>query len=132
MLIFKEFIKNHLGPRFAFYNSNPTIRRILNWQRLEPNQQKLQGIHKAKGLVKKDIIKIIKAYQDKGEIRDDLKPEYIHVLISNMASSLFMDEHAFLTEASEKDKVTIKKDYLNMLYDCIFRWLDPKKSGETM
>src|SRR3990167_10652990 len=73
----KTFLRYIIVNRTEFFNKNPDFLRIIHWQSLEPHQERF-GFAK---VIVADWLRHIKRLQQAGEIRKNLDPYLIIVLI---------------------------------------------------
>jgi TetR/AcrR family transcriptional regulator len=86
---FKDFLKHFVTLRFEFYEGNPDIVRLIAWQRLEKEEENIQGIQDNKF---NSTVSQIKDFQQRGEVRPELHPEMVDYLIMTTASMAFMQQ----------------------------------------
>lgn len=97
---FKDFMKELFTKSIHFYQSNPDIVRMINWQRLEYNNDPKIGVTLSPEF--QAWIKAFEHYQQKGDINAELKTEFIITLILSIISSAALDPNVFI--AQHKDK----------------------------
>ncbi len=121
----REFIQHYITVRFKFYEKNPDVQRMINWQRLEPNQEELKGVKQD------DIERLcqkIKDFQDKGELTSDCEPELILVLLSTTAISLFSNLWCVMHDRNENEQAKLRNQYLTLIINSLTDGLATKKS----
>ncbi len=74
---FHSFLKQLLASMFQFYRDNPTMMRLANWGRLEGETDPWPGEDK----LHHEYCQRIRQAQELGEIRDDLTPLNISIMI---------------------------------------------------
>ncbi len=97
---FKDFMRELFTKSIHFYQSNPDIVRMINWQRLEYNNDPKIGVTLSPEF--QAWISAFKHYQQKGDINAELKTEFIITLILSIISSAALDPNIFI--AQNKDK----------------------------
>ncbi|MEN8236566.1 MAG: TetR/AcrR family transcriptional regulator [Pseudomonadota bacterium] len=112
-----NFLQQLISRSIDFYQNNPDIVRMINWQRLEHEQE--QGIGIKISQESEAWIVAFKRYQDKGEIKSELKPEFIMTLILSIVSSAAMDSNVFIKK--EEDN----KAYINFCVQSLLKALCP-------
>ncbi|WP_108650645.1 TetR/AcrR family transcriptional regulator [Dongshaea marina] len=93
----ETFLKLLIERLFTFYHKDSDLLRMLSWQRME-NYQKM-GID---GALSEESLRWIAAfaqYQKKGEICQEIKPEYIITMIGALISAAAYDPNAIPQEA---------------------------------
>lgn len=109
----KHYLREIIMKRFEFYDKNPNVIRIAAWQKLEAKS--LQGGNAlSPDNWKKDLI----ALQELGEIKKDLDPEMMILMIKSLVSGLFSE----ITVNWKKDS-TQKRKYLELIIDFLFNSL---------
>jgi AcrR family transcriptional regulator len=115
---FDTFLEYILTQRFNIYLANPDIVRMISWQRLEANKKELQyGCYAPEEMWREAI----QGFQKRGEIRKDVAPEVVMIMIHNAVAGLFLDHYAIFEKTDHKD--SDKKEYLNMIISCLQRAL---------
>ncbi len=87
---------------------------MMLWQRLEDEATEL------KGLLDYDITSFkdyILYFQNLGQVKSDVKPEFIYYFITTNASSVFLDQPDFTKGA---DSQNCKSQYLELIIDIIY------------
>lgn len=110
------FLDNVIRQRFYLYWENPDAIRIINWQRLEPNYGEL---HTSCYSSPDEWCQMIETLQQRGEIRQDLAPEWVMILITNATAGLFIDYDAFFSQK----KNPISEKYIPMIISSLYRAL---------
>lgn len=113
---FKSFLYQILALRFNFYDKYPDVVRLINWQRLEPDKKDLQTTCWAPP---EKWIKVIKEFQKRGEMRNDLLPEVAMNIMGNAVTGYFMDHYPQFAAANLKTK----QEYLESTVECVYRAL---------
>ena len=108
---FRSFLKSFVSLRFKFYDDNPTIVRLISWQRLENAQDNLGGIQETKF---NSVTNQIKEFQQRGDIRPELDPEMVNYFIMKAASMAFMERPEFFDDESNKQK------FLDLVIESLF------------
>ncbi len=115
----KAFLTTLVTVRIQFHFQNKDIDRMLNWQRLESNQEILMGGTKYK---LGQLTEAVKQLQEQGEIRRDLDTEMVRTFIASASRLSYFEKMNFLT----KDKEQAKEEYIKMVIDCLIRALQPQ------
>lgn len=115
-----EFIQEFIKFRFELYDKNPEIRRMIAWQQLEPkNKHVLQGIRQS---THQQLCKMIKRYQDDGQLRNDYSAELIFILIAT-ASVQNISDHPLLAKHDKAQHVADKQAYIDLTIECLLAGL---------
>lgn len=116
-LTFDEFLQELFENRMHFYQSNPDLIRLLNWQRLESNENLHIGITKSSRMQK--WIEAISHYQEVGSINNLYKPEFIVTFILSIIVSAALDPNIFIQ--SEQDRSA----YIQFCIQCFVQGFSP-------
>lgn len=101
---FKEFLAELFIRAFDFYQSNPQLVRMINWQRLEPAKKRNIGVTESPEMNK--WIDAFKIYQEKGEISKKIQPAFLVTMILSIISSAVLDPNVYIdTDASRNDYI---------------------------
>lgn len=111
---FKEFIKSFATFRFKLYENNPTLSRLISWQRLEKSKDDIEGVGPKDSF---NLISQIKTFQQKGEIRADLDPEMVTYFMMTSTSMPFIENPSFFGGNQDSEQ---KQKYLDMLIEGIY------------
>jgi TetR/AcrR family transcriptional regulator len=118
----EDILQNIMHTMFSYYRENPTLMRIANWTNLEGNDESWDGEsdwhHR--------YIDQIRAAQGKGEIRDDISPYRILVIITG-AIHVWWEYHGHLLRdlsQSETPEVADER-YFEELKAVLLRGLSP-------
>lgn len=98
---FKEFLQELFTKSIEFYQHNPDIVRMINWQRLEYGSDKQIGITLSPEF--QAWIKAFEHYQQKGDIDINLKTEFIITLILSIISSTALDPNIFIHHKNDRE-----------------------------
>ncbi len=112
-----NFLQQLISRSIDFYRSNSDIVRMINWQRLEYEQEQTVGLNISQE--SKAWIAAFKHYQAKGDINPDLRPEFIMTLILSIVSSAAMDPNVFIKEAEDN------KAYIDFCVETLLKALCP-------
>ena len=96
-LPFDQFVLQILTNSVNFFKQNPDMVAMVHWRRIEKQQDIAIGAAKNRD----DIVEAIKAYQDKGAIKSDAKPEYMATFMMSISMTASLDPIVFV--AQEKD-----------------------------
>ncbi len=118
---FKKFLQSFVTMRFDFYDQNPSIARLISWQRLEKEKEELEGIKEQKFSI---LVPHIKEFQQRGEIRQNLDPEMVEYLIMSISSLPFMDKPTFFEGSEAQSK---KKRFLDLIIESLYLTLSPEE-----
>ena len=86
-LSLKDFLGELIIKSIRFYQNNPDIIRMINWQRLEYNPELKIGV--TLSAEAQQWIDAFKHYQKQGAINSKLKPEFVMTLILSIVSFIF-------------------------------------------
>lgn len=120
---FHGFLRHFVKSRFEFYDKYPDVRRMIVWERLESQPGKLYAANERSREILNHWREKIEYFQEKGEIRKELQPKLILIFMATTSLSFFLAEHSPLLEASEEEKQALKKQYIVMVTDCLWRAL---------
>lgn len=117
---FQSFIEHVLTSIFQFYRDNPTMMRLANWGRLEgdidpwPGEDEWHHVYRER----------IRQAQERGEIRDDLTPLNISIMICG-AMHIWWEyhEHFLRHMAAEEDKLEADDFYLQQCLSFVLQGL---------
>lgn len=98
---FKDFLQELFTKGIEFYQQNPDIVRMLNWQRLEYNNTQKIGITLSPEF--QAWIKAFEHYQQKSDIDKNLKTEFIITLILSTISSAALDPNIFIYHKNDQE-----------------------------
>ncbi len=97
---FTIFLKELIYNCIDFYINNSEIVRIINWQRLELNNDSNIGI-----TLSTDThawLEAFKHYQNLGQLKANLKVEFIITLVLSIVSSAALDKNIFISKQEDK------------------------------
>ena len=101
-LSWKACLSELFQRNIAFYQHNPDLIRMINWQRLEKENRENIGITRSSEM--RSWIDLIKFYQEKEEIDPVYKPEWVVTFILSLISSAALDPNVFISgEEQYKD-----------------------------
>lgn len=113
----RHFLEHIANQRFALYENNSDLVRMIAWQNLEKEGAALRGGSK---LSPDYLIEGIKHFQEQGEIQPDLDPELIMVLIISAISGAFFIKLPVFNQSQKR------KNYLNLVIDSLYNALSKK------
>ncbi|MBB72544.1 MAG: hypothetical protein CMF50_09125 [Legionellales bacterium] len=90
----EDFLQQLLANQIQFYRDNPDIVQLISWQRIEAGNESDIGVTLSEE--SQAWLDAIKAYQAKGEIAPQHKPEYIVTLILSIASTTALDNNQLI------------------------------------
>lgn len=97
-LFLKELMKNTI----SFFQNNPDIVRMMNWQRLEKATD--QDIDFNIAQESKNWISAARHYQSTGEIDPTIKPEFAITMVLAIATSIATDPNIFAEDKEKKEE----------------------------
>jgi AcrR family transcriptional regulator len=100
-LPFPDFLYQVISNSIHFYQNNPDILRMINWQRLELNTEQKIGV--TLSAETQAWLSAFKHYQQKGDINNNLKLEFIITLVLSLVSSAGMDQYVFISNTFDKE-----------------------------
>ena len=103
-LKFPDFLGELFKNSIEFYKASPEIVRMLNWQRLESGDNPGIGATLTDEMQK--WIDVFNSYKARGEVKKDIKPEFIIALILSLAGSIALDNYYFLSKDEGLEKYT--------------------------
>ncbi len=109
-----HFLKEVITQRFKLYDENPDVVRMMAWQSLAKDSGALQG-----GTVASpnSWLNAIKYLQKQGEIKPELDPELIMLLIAGSISGALLPNPAILKNPRKKQA------YLELTINALFEAL---------
>ena len=105
---FCAFIEHVLTSMFQFYRDNPTMIRLANWDRLEGNNDPWPGEDEMHHIYRDHI----RLAQEQGEIRSDLTPLNISIMISGVMHIWWEYHEHFLKEVNAGEKRKVARRFL--------------------
>lgn len=98
-LSFKAFLQESFKNNAHFFENNPDIIRMINWQRLEHKTQETIKV----GLTRngKEWLTAFKHYQSIGEIHTEHKIEYVLKFFFSLAVAATLEGQAFIKNNAE-------------------------------
>ena len=116
-----DFVTDFVSKRYLFYLEHPEINRMILWQRLEGKQALIGTEEGVKTAIAK-IYDILTKLYAKGEIRQDISPEFALNFLHTTSTNFLED---FLFPIQPNNKAELNKQYLQFIIDCILRSLKP-------
>lgn len=110
----KEVLKTIIESRFNLYDKNPDFIRLMQWQRLENSQKKLQG---GSRYSPENWVIIFKKLQERKLMRQDVDAELVTIMLANAISGALMDQHKILADKSKK------QEYVKLLLEIFLNYL---------
>jgi AcrR family transcriptional regulator len=101
-LPFKEFLNALVHNNVLFYRDNRDIVRMIQWQRLEYNEQSGAAFGKSKETQR--WLSAFEHYQKRGDINADFDLGFVLTLIISIISSAAMDPIAFIEKPAAQKK----------------------------
>jgi AcrR family transcriptional regulator len=96
---FKNFLYELITNNLRFYQEQTEVARMINWQRLENNNQEI-GVTLSEETA--NWIQAFRHYQSIGEVNPKLKIEFIITLILSIVSSAALDPIVFIQAENDK------------------------------
>lgn len=93
-----DFIRHVVRKSISFYQDNPHIVSLINWQRMEKNHENIGAGRTSEA---KKWIAAFSKYQQNGEITLKAKPEYIMTMVLGITSSAVMDKNVFIKKKQD-------------------------------
>lgn len=99
-----QFLKELIERAVLFYKNNTELMRLINWQRLELQEDELVFLNLPK---ESDYwIASCQHYQEKGEVNPELNPAFIIAMILAVVRSIAIDPNIY-TQSDENRKLYI-------------------------
>lgn len=114
-LPFNVFLLELFKRSIAFYENNPKIVRMINWQRLEPVKKHTIGVTDSPEMQK--WVHALQAYQQSGDIPVAYKPEFVVTFILSIISSMVLDPNIYI-----KSEVS-RQEYINFCVTGLLKML---------
>lgn len=113
-----DFVSTIVINRINFYNKDPRIKRLMQWQQLEENQEIF--------LIESNMsphlwIKAIAKLQDIGEISSKYSAEFYGFIVYSLVNSLIFDSYNVIKKDIKKNN-----DYINNIIEVIIQILRSK------
>ncbi|MBS3904731.1 MAG: TetR/AcrR family transcriptional regulator [Simkania sp.] len=113
----RHFLMNFCRYSLEYLVKHPGVTRILTWQRLQDRRNKLGDFKLAE---KVGFEKAFLDMQNKGEIRQDLDPHLVTVLIRSFIRAPFFDDFSEIGKDSLRQQL-----YLETIVGCIEKAVQP-------
>jgi AcrR family transcriptional regulator len=98
---FNEFLSVLFVRALLFYQNNPKLVRMINWQRLEPAKNRNIGMTESEGM--KAWMDAFKMYQMQGDIDKSIRLEFLITMILSVISSAALDPNVYISTKESKD-----------------------------
>lgn len=109
----RDVLKQIVLTRFQFYEDNPEVIRLMGWQKLENEKEKLAGGTQLSPSTWKEAFQELKKRK---EIRKDIDIDMMVLFISSAIAGAFTEDFGELLKTPKS-----KKQYLEMLIECFLR-----------
>lgn len=109
----RTFIERVMTKRFAFYQAQPQLLKIINWEQLQDDSRLYERGADFKWPWKDEIKRLIQA----GEIRSDLDPELAGLFMISALRSVFTDVPVLYIEKAPQKQ----KEYLKLAIESVYR-----------
>ncbi|MCF6764379.1 TetR family transcriptional regulator [Thiotrichales bacterium 19S3-7] len=111
---FKDYLDHFIRLRFDVYFSHPEILRLIDWQRLEDNDE-LIGIRSySHNSIWQNLENIIHKFQQDGQVTKKYPPKYILLTINSAIFAPFM--HSYKFQSQEE-----REAFISMIIDSMER-----------
>ncbi len=107
----RPFLQSYLSTGFDYFRRRPDVVRILSWQSLEGDQSKLAALEMSD---QERLMKTVARLKEQGQIRSDMDPFVVILMIRNALRAPFFDDYA----AFEKD-AEVGQKYVDLVVDCL-------------
>lgn len=98
---FKDFLSTLFGRALLFYQSNPHLVRMINWQRLEPAKNRNIGVSESEEM--KAWVDAFRVYQMQGDINKSIRLEFLITMILSVISSAALDPNVYIESQESRD-----------------------------
>ncbi|MBX9696803.1 MAG: TetR family transcriptional regulator [Alphaproteobacteria bacterium] len=122
-LPFQTFITQMVHQVSRFYQNNPDIVRMIQWQRLDVDQSNRIGI--TPSVESSRWVEAFSHYQKKGEMTPSIKPSYALTYSLSVISAAALDYNAYLDEGE-------KEGYLSFCVDALYKTFAQKESPKRL
>ncbi|MCF6776951.1 TetR family transcriptional regulator [Thiotrichales bacterium 19X7-9] len=113
---FKDYLDRFIRLRFEVYFNNPEILRLIDWQRLEDNDE-LIGIRSySHNSIWQNLENIIHKFQQDGQVIKKYPPKYILLTINSAIFAPFMHSYKFDSQAEREAFVTMTIDSMERAF----------------
>lgn len=107
----EEFLKVFIAYRFGIYDANPDIRRMIDWQYLEPATEKLIGFNPE---FLEQVRTRIKDFQKQGQITNTTNPDLILTMVNNATTGFWRSHTDLEKSVSKEEQRALKQEYLRL------------------
>lgn len=101
---FNAFLEALTHNTIDFYEKNPDIIRLINWQRLTTAQKKNTPIGITPSKEMSQWINAFQHYQETGDITQAVPAEFMVTLLLSLISSFVIDNNTFIQSDAQKNK----------------------------
>lgn len=122
-LPFKMFLTQMVQQVSRFYQNNPDIVRMIQWQRLDVAQSNRIGI--TPSVESSRWLDAFSHYQKKGEMIPTIKPSYALTYSLSVISAAALDYNAYLDEGE-------KEGYLSFCGEALYKTFGRKESPKRL
>lgn len=112
----QDFVRCIITQRFALYDKNPDMARMISWQRLENTTANLEGMG---NLGFQKFITAIEKFQAQGQVRKELDPEVISLWIAVNISGIFLVKDKPFQNKKQKQM------YLDLITQSVLSTISP-------
>lgn len=106
----KDILDKIIRTRLEFYENHPEIIRMIGWQKLEPNKNKLEGGTLFSPDNWKDSFSILKK---QGKIKSEINLDMMTHFIRSLIESALSEEHPNVLNSKKN-----KDSYINLIIEC--------------
>jgi AcrR family transcriptional regulator len=99
-LDFPNFIRTLIDNSVQYYQNNPDVVQLLNWQRIEAEDQPEIGLSCTNEV--SAWVKAFSHYQKAGVINAKLKPQFIVTLVLGITSTVALDPNVFISDPKHR------------------------------
>jgi AcrR family transcriptional regulator len=115
---FKEFVAFVIRQRMQLYISDPRIGRLIQWQMLEEEGEKLVG---SMAMTPSSWIQVVKEFQKKRMVSQDFPAHHIALFLYSAINGLVLGTHKlFSLDESENHS------YIQMIVDCMGQFFEKR------
>ena len=107
--------------KFDFYDQNPDIRRMIDWQYLTASRKGDRYLINTQVLAK--LRAVLERLQQQGQVRLEFNLDLVLIFILHTPLSFFKAHHALLSDCSKEELAKLKQQYVAMLKDCLINGL---------
>jgi hypothetical protein len=108
---FKEFVGFIVQQRVQLYASDPRIGRLIQWQMLEEEGEKLIG---SMAMTPDSWVRVVKKFQEEGMVSQNFPAHHIALFLYSAINGLILGTHKLFSLNEAENHA-----YIQMIVDCM-------------